>query len=333
VGTYYDIAVRTTDQSGNILSWVQFLNHGEGITYEEKWQSLIDQGYVKRFLVADHIAPVAHGVSVTTDCTPDSSVVYVHGDVYLETEVDDYDVTAVTWAFLEVGSDGPWTVIERVEREYEGEPVVLEPVGGSWGPVEGYWNTELLNGTYWIGAFAEDYYGNVDGDLTAGLEGAPTNPLQVNVDNQGAHAWFVNIYRADDESHTYATELERGQDYVFSIEAEDNFTVRKVRFYYRHTNGDPDNWTQVGGDRTWPYSFTWTIPTDFVVGWNYDFAAVAVDYCEQTDRYDDQGNYIVDETLPIVDEEANISIFSFCGENPETTPHLSGDDICIVAHS
>ena len=80
----------------------------------------------------------------------------------------------MTFAFLEVGSAGPWTVIERVEGEGPQD----------FGPAEGYWNTELLNGTYWLGAFAEDSYGNMDGNLALGESGAPNALLQVNVDNE-----------------------------------------------------------------------------------------------------------------------------------------------------
>jgi len=322
VGMYYDIAVLTSDQAGNYLTWVQFLNYGAGTTWEEKWASLIEQGYVKRFLVVDHIAPVAHSIVVTTDCTPDSSVIFIHGNAGLEAIVEDPDVVAVTWAFLEVGSEGPWTVIQRVEGDSLDD----------FTPIYGNWNTELLNGTYWIGAFAEDYYGNMDGDLSAGEAGAPTNPLMVNVDNQAPTASIVAVWRTDDPEQAPVTVLERGTEHTFSMEASDNFTVRKVRFYYRQSNGDPDAWTQVGGDRTWPFSFNWTIPTDFVVGWTYDFIAVAVDYCEQTDYMNAQGEYLVDWTAQVVDVEANINIVTIGGQNAETTPHVNGD-VCIVANS
>ncbi|NUO18032.1 proprotein convertase P-domain-containing protein [bacterium] len=323
-GLWYDIAVLTTDQAGNELTWTQFLNYGEGTTVEEKWSWLMANGYVKRIYISDTQAPVAHDLVTAPDCTPDSSVIFLHGDIQLYAEVDDEDVVAVTFAFLEVGSNGPWTVIERVE----GEP-------GDFAPVEGHWNTELLNGTYWVGAFAEDDFGNMNGNLTLGEAGAPNALLQVNVDNEAPVATIVSVWRTDDPAQTPVTQLERGAEVTFHIEAQDNFTVRKVRFYYRHTNGEPSAWTQVGGDRTWPFSFNWTVPTDLVVGWTYDFAAVAVDYCEQTDQYDDQGNYIIDWTAPVVDEEANISIVSLNDYffDVEGTPHIHGTDICIYANS
>ncbi|MBL0060873.1 MAG: hypothetical protein IPP40_05130 [bacterium] len=323
-GVWYDVAVLTTDQAGNELTWTQFLNHGAGTTWEEKWQSLIDQGYVKRFRVVDHVAPMAHSLEVAPDCTPDSSMIYLHGNIELYASVNDRDVVAVTFAFLEVGSAGPWTVIERVEGEGP----------QSFGPAEGYWNTELLNGVYWLGAFAEDSYGNMNGNLALGESGAPNALLQVNVDNEAPVANIVSVWRTNDPNHTPLTELERGSEVTFQIEAQDNMTVRKVRFYYRHTNGDPNAWTQVGGDRTWPFSFNWTVPTDFVVGWNYDFAAVAVDYCEQTDQFDDQGNYIIDWAAPVIDEEANISIYAINDYfDVEGTPHVNGTEICLYAES
>ncbi len=332
-GLWYDVAVLTTDQAGNELTWTQFLNYGEGTTVEEKWNWLMANGYVKRFYVADTEAPVAYSLVAAPDCTPDSSVIFLHGDITLTAQVDDEDVDAVTFAFLEVGSAGPWTVIERVASADGGIEVVEGP-NGTYSLAEGYWNTELLNGTYWLGAFAEDDFGNMDGNLAGGAEGAPNAMLQVNVDNEAPVATIVSVWTTDDPTQTPLTQLERGSEVTFHLEASDNFTVRKVRFYYRHTNGDPDNWTQVGGDRTWPFSFNWTVPVDLVVGWNYDFAAVAVDYCEQTDRFDDQGNYIIDWTAPIVDEEANISIVSLNGFiDVEGTPHVHGTDICIYAHS
>ncbi len=322
-GLWYDIAVLTTDQAGNELTWTQFLNYGQGTTVEEKWAWLMANGYVKRFYVSDTVAPMAFDLITAPDCTPDSSVIFLHGDITLQAQVNDEDVVAVTFAFLEVGSNGPWTVIERVT----GNP-------GLFGPVEGYWNTELLNGTYWVGAFAEDNFGNMNGNLTIGADGAPNALLQVNVDNQAPVATILSVWRTDDPTQTPVTQLERGAEVTFHIEAEDNFSIRKVRFYYRHTNGDPNNWIQVGGDRTWPFSFNWVVPTDLVVGWNYDFAAVAVDYCEQTDQYDAQGNYIIDWTAPIVDEEANISIVAINDFlDVEGTPHVHGTEICIYANS
>ncbi len=325
-GVWYDVAVLTTDQSGNELTWTQFLNYGAGITWEEKWQSLIDQGYVKRFRVVDHVAPVAHSLVASPDCTPDSSVIFLHGQVLIAAQCDDRDVAAVTFAFLEVGSEGPWTVIERVEGDTSNEAFL---------PVEIFWNTELLNGTYWLGAFAEDTYGNMDGNLTLDAAGAPNALLEVNVDNEAANATIVSVWRTDDPNQTPVTELERGSEVTFHIEASDNMSLRKVRFYYRHTNGDPDGWTQVGGDRTWPFSFNWTVPTDLIPGWTYDFQAVGVDYCEQTDQFDDQGNYIIDWTAPVVDEEANISIYAINGNfyDVEGTPHIHGTEICINAMS
>ncbi len=322
VGGWYDIAVLTTDQNGNELTWTQFLNYAQqGTTWEEKWAWLMANGYVKRFLVVDHIAPVAYDLIVAPDCTPDSSVIFVHGNVTLSATVSNPDVVAVTFAAREAGSNGPWTIIERVEG-----------TAGDFAPVEGYWNTELLNGTYVIGAFAEDGYGNIDGDLS-GVGAGPTNTLTVNVDNEPASASIVSVYLTNDPTHTPITSLERGSEVTFQIEASDNFTVRKVRFYYRHAGGDPTAWTQVGGDRNWPFSFNWDVPTDFVVGWTYDFMAVGVDYCEQTDYQDAQGNYLIDWSAPVVDEEANISIITIGGQDAETTPHIHGTDICIVAHS
>lgn len=321
-GVWYDIAVRTTDQNGHTVPWEQFMFYGQGTTWQEKWQDLINRGYVKRFRVVDHTAPVAYSLMVDPDCTPDSSVIFVHGNVMLSAHCDALDVTAVTFAALEVGATGPWTVIERVEG-----------TAGHFSPVEGLWNTELLNGTYWIGAFAEDGFGNMDGNLLGGLTGAPTNRLMVYVDNQAPTAAITSVWRTNDPTRTPVTVLERGAEVTVNITATDNFTVRKVRFYYRHTGGDPDAWTQVGGDRNWPFSFNWTVPTDLVVGWSYDFAAVAVDYCEQTDRIDGQGNYIIDWTAQVVDNEANIAIVTIGGADAETTPRIHGTAIEIVAHS
>jgi len=331
-GLWYDVAVLTTDQSGNELTWTQFLNYGQGTTVEEKWAWLMANGYVKRIYISDTEAPTAHDLVTAPDCTPDSSVIFLHGDIQLSAEVDDEDVEAVTFAFLEVGSNGPWTVIERTTREH-GIELVQGP-NGEYVLAEGYWNTELLNGTYMVGAFAEDNFGNMDGNLSIGADGAPNAVLTVNVDNEAPVANIVSVWRTNDPSHTQLTQLERGSEVTFHIEASDNFTVRKVRFYYRHTNGEPSAWTQVGGDRTWPFSFNWTVPTNLTVGWTYDFAAVAVDYCEQTDQFDDQGNYIIDWTAPVIDEEANISIYAINDYyDVEGTPHVNGTEICLYAES
>jgi hypothetical protein len=46
VGGWYDIAVLTTDQNGNELTWTQFLNFApEGLTWEQKWSWLIANGF------------------------------------------------------------------------------------------------------------------------------------------------------------------------------------------------------------------------------------------------------------------------------------------------
>ncbi|MBI5058505.1 hypothetical protein HZB60_01850 [candidate division KSB1 bacterium] len=321
VGSWYDIAALTTDQSGNQLTLTQLLNHGNGTTYEEKWADLISRGYVKRFRVTDHTAPIAYSLTVTPDQTPDSSVVFVTGNVNLQALLDARDVEAVTWATLEQGMPGPWTIIERIAAESDTQSV--------FSPVEGTWNTELLNGTYWIGAFAEDFYGNIDGNTSLGEAGAPTNPLIVNVDNQPPTAVITQVTRDD----VVVTNLERGAVHTFALNAADNFGLRQVALYYRHSGGDPDAWTLIGTDTNFPYSFNWQVPTDLVDGWTYDFAAVATDLVYQTDFMDAQGQYIIDGSYQVVDNEANIAIFTIGGVDAETNPHLNGTNIAIVAHS
>ncbi len=321
-GGTYDIAALTTDQNGNELTWTQFLNFApEGLTWEEKWAWLISNGYVKRFLVVDHVAPVAHSLMVTPDCTPDSSVMFVHGNVQLQATVTESDVVAVTFAVREQGATGPWTIIERVEG-----------TAGDFAPVEGNWNTELLNGTYVIGAFAEDASGNVDGDLS-GVGAGPTNTLTVNVDNQPASATITSVTR----NGVPVTTLERGSLVTFTVEATDNFGVTQVGLYYRPQGGNGD-WTLAvtegsNPDPNWPFSFNWMVPADLVDGWTYEFQAVAYDFCGQNDAVDAQGNDIVDGSWPVVDQEANIAIVTIGGQDAETTPHVHGDSVAIVAHS
>ncbi|MCB1060889.1 MAG: hypothetical protein KDB65_11705 [Calditrichaeota bacterium] len=336
-GVWYDVAVLTTDQAGNELTWTQFLNYGQGTTVEEKWSWLIANGYVKRFKAVDHTAPLSDNLVTDVDCTPDSSVIFLHGNVELSSYIYDPDVIAVTYAFLEVGSNGPWTVIERVEGE-DGQPLPINSEsedGTQYSLTEGHWNTELLNGTYYVAAFAEDNYGNMDGDLTGGAAGAPAHAtLMVNVDNEPANALIVHVWRTDDPTHTDVTQLERGAEYTFEVEATDNFMLTPlVQFYYRHT-GDLDGWMEIGEQYNWPYSVNWIVPTSTVVGWTYDFAAVAYDYCEQNDRYDNQGNPIIDWSAPVVDEEANIAIYGINGYyDIEGTPHVNGTDLCLQAES
>jgi hypothetical protein len=315
-GVWYDVAVLTTDQAGNELTWTQFLNYGEGTTVAEKWGWLIANGYVKRFKAVDHTAPMADNLVTSTDCTPDSSVIFLHGNVTLTANVSYPDVVAVTFAFLEVGSNGPWTVIERVEGE-----------AGSFGPAEGTWNTELLNGTYYIGAFAEDDFGNMDGDLTVGAEGAPEHAmLMVNVDNENPVATISTVFLTNDPSQTPVTTLERGLEHTFLAEVSDNFGLRYVEFYYRHT-GDPGDWTSFGSDMNFPYSVNWVVPPALVVGWTYEFAAVGYDYCNETEV---QFSW----SAEVVDEEANISIYAINDYyDVEGTPHVHGTDICIWAES
>ncbi|MCB9366153.1 MAG: hypothetical protein H6506_02855 [Calditrichaeota bacterium] len=316
-GVWYDIAVLTTDQAGNELTWTQFLNHGEGTTVEEKWSWLMANGYVKRIYITDTEAPIADNLVIEDDCTPDSSFIVVSGNVTLTAHVPQEDVVAVTFAFLEVGSAGPWTVIERVE----GEDI------GLYEPVEGEWNTELLNGTYWLGAFAEDNFGNMDGDLTAGESGAPTNALlQINVDNEAPEATITSVFRTDDPTQTPVTVLERGAEHTFAISASDNFSLNYVEMYYRHS-GDPSGWHSMGADNNFPYSLNWTVPTALVVGWTYEFAVVGWDYCHQAEV---EFNW----SATVVDEEANISIYAINGfTDVESTPHIHGTEICIYAAS
>ncbi|MBK6766231.1 MAG: proprotein convertase P-domain-containing protein [bacterium] len=315
-GVWYDIAVLTTDQSGNELTWTQFLNYGEGTTWEEKWQSLITQGYVKRFQAVDHNAPMADNLVTTTDCTPDSSVIFLSGNVVLTANVSYQDVVAVTFAFIEQGSAGPWTVIERVEGD-----------AGSFGPVEGTWNTELLNGTYYIGAFAEDDFGNMDGSLAGGVEGAPEHAtLMVNVDNEAPVATITSVFLTEDPTQTPVVELERGAEHTFLANASDNFGLRYVEFYYRHT-GDPGDWTSFGADDNFPYSVNWVVPTNLVVGWTYEFAVIGWDYCNQTE-------IVFSWSGTVVDEEANISIYAINDfYDVEGTPHVHGTNLCIYAES
>ncbi|MCC6475812.1 hypothetical protein IT157_02045 [bacterium] len=106
----------------------------------------------------------------------------------------------------------------------------------------------------------------------------------------------------------------------------DNFGVSLVEFYYRHT-GDPSSWTSFGADNNWPYSVNWTVPTDLVVGWTYEFAAVGWDHCNQTE-------FSFDWSAAVVDEEANISIYAINDYyDVEGTPHVNGTQICIYAES
>ena len=327
-GLWYDVAVLTTDQAGNELTWTQFLNYGQGMTVEEKWAWLMANGYVKRFYVADTQAPTAHDLQATPDCTPDSSVIFLHGDITLTAEVDDEDVEAVTFAFLEVGSNGPWTVIERASREH-GIQSIQGP-NGEFVLAEGTWNTELLNGTYWLGAFAEDNFGNMDGDLSMGAEGRPAQALwQVNIDNEAPEALIVEVWR----DGVPVTNIERGAEHTFVINASDNFGLRQVELYYRAQNGEPEALALIDTDGNFPYSFNWTAPTTMVVTWQYDFLAVATDLCEWTDMYDAQGSYLVDWTATVVDEEANLSITTIGGYPAEETPHVNGENVCIEVSS
>ena len=317
VGAWYDIAVLTTDRLGNELTWTQFINHGVGVTFEQKWQDLINRGYVKHVKIIDHTAPMAHALTATPDMTPDSSVVFLTGNVTLSAMVDDPDVHALTFAVREQGSNGPWTVIERVTGD-----------SGTFQPATSHWNTELLNGTYWIGAFAEDNYGNIDGDLS-GVGAGPMHPLLVNIDNQRPNATITSVSRNGQP----VTQLERGSVHTFLLNATDNFGIRNVALYYRASGGHPEDWTLIGTDTNWPYSFDWQVPPTLVVGWNYDFAAVATDLVNLNDLTDGQGQYVIDGTFQVVDNEANISLFTIGGVDAETTPHVNGTNVELVAHS
>jgi hypothetical protein len=317
VGAYYDIAVRMSDNNDHKVPWVQFLYNGAGTTPEDQWQDLINRGYVKRVKIVDHIAPVAHSIEVDTDCTPDSSVIFLHGEVHLTAMCEDPDVVSVTFAVREQGATGPWTIIDIVE----GDGAIFRPSGCTW-------NTELMNGTYIIGAFAADYYGNRDGNPNV-ADAWPSHVLWVNVDNQRPTATIVEVLRNGEA----VTSLERGAEHTFSLNATDNFGLRCVALYFRYSGGDPDRWRLIGTDSNWPYSFNWFVPESLVVGWTYDFAAVATDLCYQTDRLDGQGHYIVDGTFPIVDNETYLAIFTIGGQDAETTPHVNGTNVCLVAHS
>lgn len=318
-GVWYDMAVRMSDQNGHTMPWEQMLYFAEGTTWQEKWQDLINRGYVKRFRVVDHTAPVTYNLTAAPDCTPDSSVMFLHGDVTLTATCDARDVVAVTFAVREMGAEGPWTIIERASVD-TGMVFMLAEIT---------WNTELLNGTYILGAFGEDEIGNMDGDPNV-ADQWPTNTLTVNVDNQPPSATIVQVLR----NGVPVTELERGAVHTFDLNASDNFGLRSVSLYIRHSGGDPDGWTLIGTDDNWPYSFNWMVPVDLVVGWTYDFMAVATDLCYWTDMTDGQGNYIIDWAgAPIVDTEANIAIVTIGGQDAETVPHVHGTNIEVVAHS
>jgi len=318
-GVWYDMAVRMSDQNGHTMPWEQILYFAEGTTWQEKWQDLIDRGYVKRFRVVDHTAPVAFDLTATPDCTPDSSVMFIHGNVTLTATCENLDVVAVTFAVRQMGAEGPWTIIERSTSADTGMVFLL---------AETTWNTELLNGTYVIGAFAEDEIGNMDGDPNV-ADQWPTNTLTVNVDNQAPSATIVQVLR----NGLPVSELERGAEHTFELNAFDNFGLRNVSLYIRHSGGDPNDWVLIGTDDNWPYSFNWLPPETLVVGWTYDFAAVATDLCYWTDMMDGQGNYLVDGSYPIVDTEAYLAIVAIGGQDAETTPHVHGTDVCIRAHS
>ncbi|MBU1983565.1 hypothetical protein KJ815_04040, partial [bacterium] len=326
-GVWYDIAVRTTDQNGHYMPWEQMLWFAEGTTWQEKWQDLINRGYVKRFRVVDHTAPVAHSLSVSPDRTvPDWDVIFVTGNVLLSAVVDDPDVMALTFAVRQAGDTvNPWTVIERIEGDS----------GTTFAPAEGYWNTELLNGTYIIGAFAEDEIGNRDGNLLV-PDQWPTYTVTVNVDNQRPNAFITSVTRDGQP----VSQLERGAGVTFHIEATDNFHdpashhfgIRNVVLYVRMLGDNPASWIPIDTVYTWPYTVQWTVPPQLVL-WNYEFAAVATDLVLLRDMVDGQGHYLVDGTYDVVDNEANISIFTIGGRDAETTPHIHGTNVEIVAHS
>ncbi len=317
-GVWYDIAILANDRLGNIMTWDRFLNYGEGMTYEEKWADLIARGFVKRFKVVDYTAPVAYDLVLWPDQTPDSSVIFLTASCSLQVTVADPDVEAVTFGTREYGQTGPFTEIERVEGDS-----LLPP----FAPVEGYWNTELLNGTYVVGAFAEDDLGNMDGDPAGGVP--PQHTRTVNIDNEKPEALVDHV----EQEGVTVTTLERGTEAIFYIEANDNFGLRNVSLYYRESGGNPDNWTLIPDTVTaWPYTIHWVVPTTAVVGWTYDFAAIATDLVNLTDEMDHQGNYIVDWSAEITDTDAYITLFTIGGQDAATVPHVHGTDVELVAH-
>ncbi len=286
-GVTYDIAVLTTDRLGNRLTFSQLLNFGQGATWQDKWQWLIDHFYLKRFRVLDTTAPVAFDLMAGPDQTPDSSAIFLTGNVTLTAYVNAPDVVAVTFAVRAQGASGPWTQIERVVGD-----------SGAFSPVEGHWNTELLNGIYVLGAFAEDANGNIDGDLS-GVGAGPTYTLTVHVDNERPVADIVSVTAGG----LPVTALERSRAYRWAFSATDNFAARYVTLLYRHAGGNPAAWIAVDTARTQPYTIEWTIPPQLVVGWTYEFAAVATDLVHLTDLTDAQQQYLVDTTFTITDED------------------------------
>jgi hypothetical protein len=317
-GVWYDVAVLTTDRSGHALTWTQFLNHGVGTTWEEKWAWLQSHGYVKRFKAVDHTAPIAHSLTATPDMTPDSSVMYLTGNVTLGGMIDATDAVALTFAVREASVGGPWTIIERTTTH----------TNNVW-TLTHTWNTELLNGTYVIGAFAEDNAGNMDGNID-GTGAGPHSTLTVNIDNQRPNGTITSVTR--NGLPIVGGQLERGATHQFLLNATDNFGIRSVALRYRAANG-PAEWTTIGTDVVWPYSFDWVIPPTLIPGWSYQFQAVATDLVYLTDEMDGQGQYIVDTTFTVVDNEANIALTTIGGMDATLTPHVNGTNVILTAES
>ncbi|HEY3295941.1 MAG TPA: hypothetical protein VGL38_10920 [bacterium] len=321
-GVRYDIVARTTDNDGRTLTWQECVDHGIGSTTQEKWLSLIADGHVKRFLVVDHTAPIAHSLVATPDQTPDSSAIFLTGNVRLSAVASEPDVASVTFAVRPQGATGPWTSIERITSA-GGDTFRLAD--------NALWSTALLNGAYELGAFAEDSTTNVDGDLS-GAGAGPTHPLTVFVDNEKPRAHIVSVHRVDHATADLDS-LERGGQYLFDLAGSDNYGVRQIALYYRSAHGAPSEWIPIDSSRVWPYSVQWRALPDLVVGWTYDFAAVATDLVHLKDSTDALGRIVADTSFIVVDHEADVRLITVGGQPVQARPHVRGDGVELVAHS
>ena len=64
-----------------------------------------------------------------------------------------------------------------------------------------------------------------------------------------------------------------------------------------------------------------------MVGWTYDFAALATDLVYLTDEMEPP-----DWSAEVTDTDAYITLFTIGGQDAATVPHVHGTDVVLVAH-